>query len=220
VTPDAEVAAVVARYAAEFTREMDVPLATTAVALDSRSATLRTREAALGNLVADAMREAVNADAAIMNGGGIRGDRVLAPGSAMTRRDVMAALPFANRIVPVEVTGRALKSAIENGLSRLPDAAGRFPQVSGLVIDADPGKPAGERVISLKIGGVPLEDGKTYTIATNDFLARGGDGYDALRDGRHLLPDHDAPLLANEVMVYLRRLGTVRTQAEDRIVFK
>ena len=57
VTPDPEVAAVVAGFEQELDREMDVPLATTAVELDSRNATVRTREAAIGNLIADAMRE-------------------------------------------------------------------------------------------------------------------------------------------------------------------
>ena len=99
MTPDPEVAAVVAKYEAEFTREMDVPLGTTAVELDSRNATVRTREAAIGNLIADAMRASTKADVAITNGGGIRSGRVYPPGASITRRDVLAELPFDNRIV-------------------------------------------------------------------------------------------------------------------------
>ena len=75
MTPDPEVAAAVANYEAEFSREMDVPLGTTAVELDSRNATVRTREAAIGNLIADAMRASTKADVAITNGGGIRAGR-------------------------------------------------------------------------------------------------------------------------------------------------
>ena len=59
---------------------MDVPLGTTAVELDSRNATVRTHEAAIGNLIADAMRVAAKADAAMMNGGGIRAGKVYPPG--------------------------------------------------------------------------------------------------------------------------------------------
>ena len=62
-------------------REMDVPLGTTAVELDSRNATVRTREAAIGNLIADAMRASTKADVAIMNGGGIRAGKVYPPGA-------------------------------------------------------------------------------------------------------------------------------------------
>ena len=63
VTPDPEVAAIVAGFQQELDRQMNVPLATTAVALDSRNATVRGREAAIGNLIADAMRERTRADA-------------------------------------------------------------------------------------------------------------------------------------------------------------
>jgi 5'-nucleotidase / UDP-sugar diphosphatase len=220
VTPDPELTRAVAEYTKEFTREMDVPLGTTAVALDGRGATLRTREAAVGGLVADAMRESMHADAAIMNAGGIRGDRVLPPGSIITRRDVLASLPFNNRVIPLEVSGRGLKEALENGIAQMPNAVGRFPQVSGLMIEADVSRPAGQRIVSLKIDGAPLDESRNYRIATNDFLARGGDGYDAFRDARHFLKDNDAPLLANEVMVYIRRLETVRTDVEGRLVFK
>ena len=220
VTPDPELTAAVAEYTKEFTREMDVPLGTTAVALDGRAATLRTREGAVGGLVADAMRESMHADAAIMNGGGIRGDRVLPPGSTITRRDVLASLPFNNRVIPLEVSGRGLKSALENGIAQMPNAVGRFPQVSGLLIEADLSRPPGQRIVSLKVDGAPLDESRNYRIATNDFLARGGDGYDAFRDARHFLTVNDAPLLANEVMVYIRKLGTVDTDIEGRLVFK
>ena len=85
---------------------MDVPLGTTAVELDSRNATVRTREAAIGNLIADAMRASTKADVAIMNGGGIRAGKVYPPGSTITRRDVLAELPFDNRIVVLETQRR------------------------------------------------------------------------------------------------------------------
>ena len=88
------------------------------------------------------------------------------------------------------------------------------------MIEADVSRPAGQRIVSLKVDGAPLDESRNYRIATNDFLARGGDGYDAFRDARHFLTDNDAPLLANEVMVYIRRLETVRTDVEGRLVFK
>src|SRR5262249_3397646 len=96
VMPDPEVAAEVAKFEQEFTREMDVALGTTAVELDSRTATVRTREAAIGNLFADAMRVAARADAAIMNGGGIRAGKLYPPGSTITPRDILPELPFSN----------------------------------------------------------------------------------------------------------------------------
>ncbi|MTW18838.1 bifunctional metallophosphatase/5'-nucleotidase [Rhodoplanes serenus] len=220
VTPDPGVAAAVAVFRQELTKEMAVPLGAIAVEWDSRSATVRTRETAIGNVFADAARINLKTDAAILNGGGIRAGKVYPAGSPVTRRDVLAELPFGNRVVPVEIGGAALREAIENGLARLPAASGRFPQVSGLTIEADVSKPPGSRVLSLLVDGKPLDPRRTYTVAVNDFLARGGDGYTTIRDAKHLLPTDDSPLLANEVMVHLRRLGTVRTGVEGRITLR
>ena len=217
VTPDPEVAAVVAKLEADLAREMDQPLAKLAVELDSRNIAVRTGEAAIGNLIADAMRAKSGADAAVTNGGGIRGGKVYPAGSTITRRDVLAELPFGNRVVTIEIRGRDLRSALENGLSRLADAAGRFPQVSGMTIQFDPRLPPGKRIKSIRIGGKPLDPNRIYRIATNDFLARGSDGYDTFGKARSLLPADDSPLLANEVMAYLHKLGTVQTGIQGRI---
>ena len=220
VTPDPEVAAVVAKYEAELSQQMDVAIGTTGIELDSRNATVRTGEAAIGNLIADAMRALSKADVAIMNGGGIRTGKIYPPGSRITRRDVLAELPFGNRVVTLQVTGATLKRAIENGLSALPNAAGRFPQVSGITVEADLSRPPGSRVTAIRVGGAPLDEKRTYTVVTNDFVARGGDGYSMFADAPRLLPDTDAPLLANDVMVYIRKLGTVRTGVEGRVVLQ
>ena len=220
VTPDPEVAALVTSFEQELGKELDVPLGTTAVELDSRNATVRTREAAIGNLIADAMRASTHADVAVMNGGGIRAGRVYAPGTAITRRDILAELPFGNRLVTIDITGAELKRALESGLAQLPNASGRFPQVSGLTIEADTSRPAGSRIVSINVGGAPLDERRTYRVATNDFLMRGGDGYDWFDGGKALLPPADLPLLTNDVMVYVRRLGTVRTGVEGRIVLR
>ncbi|MGZ5804836.1 MAG: bifunctional metallophosphatase/5'-nucleotidase [Xanthobacteraceae bacterium] len=220
VEPDLEVAAAVLRFENVLSREMDVPLGTTAVELDSRNATARAHEAAIGDLIADAMRADTGADVAVMNGGVIRSGKVYQPGSALTRRDILAELPFGNRLIRLEVTGADLRAALENGFSNLPQTAGRFPQVSGLTIEVDPARPAGSRIVSINAGGAPLDDTKTYSVATNDFMARGGDGYVQFRDARRVLSDDDAPILANAVMTYIQRLGTVRAPADMRIVVK
>lgn len=220
VTPDPEVAAVVADFERELSREMDVPLGTTNVELDSRNATVRGREAAIGNLIADAMRERGRADVAIMNGGGIRGGKVYPAGTPVTRRDILTELPFGNHLVTVEVKGSDLRQALENGLSRLPNAAGRFPQISGLRIEYDPQRPAGSRILSISVDGKPLDPDKAYRVATNDFMARGGDGYTGFAGNKPLVPLDDAPLLSNEVMVYLRGLGTVRNGVDGRLLAK
>ena len=163
VEPDPEVAALVKGFEAELSSELDVVIGRTQSELDSRRATVRTGEAAIGNLIADAMRETTDADVALMNGGGIRADRIYPPGTDITRRDVLAELPFGNRVVKVEVNGDVLRQALEHGFSRTADAAGRFPQISGMAIEADLGAPVGSRVKSVTVAGAPLDPGKTYT---------------------------------------------------------
>jgi len=220
VEPDPQVLAAVRGYEAELSKEFDAPVATTNIALDSRTATMRSGEAAIGNLYADAIRSTSEADIAITNGGGLRGEKVYPPGSAITRRDVLAELPFGNHVAVIEISGKDIRAALENGFSLLPRTAGRFPQVSGLAVEADLSRPAGQRVLAVKVAGAPLDEARKYKLATNDFMARGGDGYVMFRDARALVPGHDGPLMANEVMVYLRKVGIVRTGVEGRIVFK
>ena len=147
---------------------------------------MRTREAAIGDLVADAMRASTHAEAAVTNGGGIRGGKIYPPGTTLTRRDILSELPFDNRVVTIDISGADLKGAIENGLSQLPNPSGRFPQVSGLEIEADASRPPGSRILSIRVGNAPLEESKTYSVATNDFLARGlyGLGVGSAADAR------------------------------------
>jgi 2',3'-cyclic-nucleotide 2'-phosphodiesterase (5'-nucleotidase family) len=220
VTPDPDVAAAVAGFEQDLSRELDVPIGTTATELDSRNATVRTGEAAIGNLLADAVRAFSHADVAMLNGGGIRGGKVYAPGATISRRDVLTELPFSNRIVTIEISGAALRRAIENGLSLWPATSGRFPQVSGMTIEADTSRPAGRRVNAIKVGGQRLVNEKIYRVATNDYMARGGDDYTIFVDAPRTLPDADGPLVTNEVMNYLQRLGTVRPRIEGRMVLK
>jgi 5'-nucleotidase/UDP-sugar diphosphatase len=218
VTPDAAVAAVVAKFNDDFSRETGVAIAKTDVELDSRNAIIRTREAAIGNLFADAMRHSMKADAAVINGGGIRSGKVYAPGSVITLKDILAELPFNNRVVVIEITGADLLLAMENGLAQAPVPAGRFPQVSGIKIVFDPKQPMRKRVISLEVAGRPLDPKRIYRVAILDFLARGGDDYTTFRTAKRVTPDADAPLLANEVTKYLKSLGRVKTVTEGRII--
>ena len=220
VTPDSEVAAAVARFEALLIDKMSVAICTTAVALDSSTATVRTREAAIGNLFADAMRVTMHADAAVLNGGGIRAGKNYEPGARITHGDILSELPFNNRIVVVEISGSGLRRAMENGLSLLPRAAGRFPHVSGIEVAFDPARDAGSRVTAMKVAGAPLDEGRTYRVAVLDFLARGGDDYTMFRDAKRVTPDNDAPLMVNEVVEYLRKIGTARTGVEGRIAAK
>ena len=175
-------------------------------------------EAAIGNLFADAMRAGTHADAAVLNGGGIRAGKTYEPGTRITQGDVLAELPFNNRVVVVEMAGAELRRAMENGLSLLPRASGRFPQVAGIALEFELARTPGSRIVSMQVGGAPLDEGKIYRVAVLDYLARGGDDYAMFASAKRITPDNDAPLMVNEVVEYLRRIGTANTGVEGRVV--
>lgn len=217
VEPDPAIAAVVQGYRDKLDQELAIGIGTTKTELDSRRATVRSQEAAIGNLIADAMRKAVDADIAITNGGGIRGDKEYAAGTKLTRGDILAELPFGNKTVKLELSGAKVKEALENGFSQVEQGAGRFPQISGMIVEVDLTQPAGSRVKSVMVGDGPLDPATTYTLATNDFMAGGGDGYTAFAAGKPLIDPIDAQLMATQVIDYVTAVGEVGPSIEGRI---
>ncbi len=220
VTPDAETMKLIEGYEATLSKELDVSLGTTKVELDSRRASVRGGETVLGNIIADAMRNAVGADVAITNGGGIRGNKQYAPGSEISRRDILTELPFGNKTIMIEVSGADIKAALENGVSQVENVAGRFPHVSGMTFEYDASAAAGSRVSNVMIGGNALDESAKYKLATNDYMGRGGDGYRMFSDAPRLLRELDGKLMANDVMAYIREAGTVDVKVEGRVKAK
>jgi 5'-nucleotidase / UDP-sugar diphosphatase len=218
VPPDPDVAARVALYEATVASDLERQIATTKSRLDSRSAAVRGGETAIGNLVADAVRAGTGADIALINGGGLRGNRVYPPNSAISQRDVLAELPFGNKALLLEITGSDLKEALEQSLAAAERPTAAFPQVSGLEVHADVTKPPGERIVSVKVNGEALSQAARYKLATSDFLAQGGDGLTALERARTLIGPSDAALLADHVIGYVKEHGIIAPAREGRIV--
>jgi 2',3'-cyclic-nucleotide 2'-phosphodiesterase (5'-nucleotidase family) len=203
VIPDLQVAALVAGYRTQLQ-----PILGTVIGSADR-AILRSDscgrgdgrlcESLVGNVTTDAMRTRYGTDFAITNAGGLR-DRLTCPDAGggggfcpaappsnqITRGQVLAVLPFGNIVVTVSVSGAELKSFLENGVSAMPGANGKFPQVSGICFTYDIVAAAGSRVTgavhqagdgSCTGNAVDLTAASTYSLATNDFMATGGDGY-------------------------------------------
>lgn len=178
VPEDAEVKAIIEDYQADLDAQMDVVIGQCASDIAWSSPLVRTQESPLGNLAADALRDYCDADIAIQNGGGIRAG--LTAGD-VTVGDVFAMLPFDNKVTLVEVTGQTVWDALENGVDGYPTTNGKFPQVSGIKYTFDGSKPAGERIVSVTLeDGTPLDLDAWYTLACNDFMCGGGDGYTML----------------------------------------
>ena len=122
-----------------------------------------------------------------------------------------------NKTVVLRLTGAQVREALENGVSRAAHPSGRFPQVSGLAFSFDAQRPPGERVTRIAVGDAPLEDAKTYTLATNDFLARGGDDYRVFRAGEVLVDAASGALMAGQLIDHIVAAGTVAPAIEGRI---
>ena len=187
--PDDPAFAPVVRKYEKLLKELDERVGRTDVPLDARDDPSRSQETNIGSFIADAFRQQTGADVGIMNGGSIRADTIIDAGD-LTRRDVLSILPFPNPVVKIEVTGATLRAALEHGVSRsLEDRQpGRFPQVSGVRFTFDARRPVGSRLTEVSVNGQPLDDRKTYTLATTTFLAvEGGDEYKMLQNQRFLI---------------------------------
>lgn len=216
--PDPQMTRKVARYQRTLSKELDIVIGTTATKLDSRNSAVRRGEAAIGNLITDAMRAATGADMALFHGGAIRGHNVYDPGYKITRRDILTELPFRNTNVVLDMSGADILKILENGLWYAGKTRGRFLQVSGLRIKADGSQVPGRRIISVMVGDRPLDPAARYKVSTNDFIAKGVEGFAAFRNAKILIGKLDGKLIANDVMVYIRKAGTVAPKIEGRII--
>jgi len=207
VTPDAAIQAYVDQLNAQLAPILNTVIGTSVVPVPRADscgrADGRLCESLVGNVSADAMRVTYNTDFAITNAGGLRagltcpfpGDVAgdfcplyTAPPYLITRGQVLAVLPFGNVAFTVRISGAELKTYLENGVSQIPAADGRFPQVSGLCFTYDVSRPIGSRVVSESVvrqaedgscTGAPIDLTSATDTATteNDFMGYGGDGY-------------------------------------------
>jgi 2',3'-cyclic-nucleotide 2'-phosphodiesterase (5'-nucleotidase family) len=202
--PHPAVAGRVAHYRAALADRIGPPIGWAAERLTRKYH----RESALGSFCADAMRERARAEAAVTNAGGLRADL---PQGELDRGHVLDAFPFLNDLVTLELAGRALKEVLEQGFSL---EAGMV-QVSGLRARYDPSRPVGARLVDVEVNGAPVRDEQTYRVATNSFLAEGGDGYAGFTRGRVL---ERGPVLSEVIAEHVRAARVVTAPAPGRLV--
>lgn len=221
---DAEAADLIKPYADQVASTMEKPTGGVADVFLSGLRDLggvRAGETNLGNIITDGMLSKAKeidpeVSIAFQNGGGIRAS--INQGD-ITYGDVLTVLPFGNNLAIIELSGAELKETFEHSVKEYPKESGGFLHVAGMQVIFDGKAEVGKRVVSLKINGEEVEDGKMYKAATNVFTARGGDGFEALgkayEEGRASEPGFsDWENLAD----HLKSIGHITQGIEGRIL--
>lgn len=235
---DVAAAAVVAKYKGELNAKFDLKIGEVAqqTPIAGTPPVQRSGEHAFGNWSADVIRAKYGTDFALVNGGGIRdtfpstnykvADPNLRRPSAssansvfdVTLGDIYTVQPFGNSFSTIEITGASLWAALENGVSNYP-TDGRWPHVSGLKYTVDVTKEKGARIVSVtdSAGKVIAKDSTKYTLATTDFIAKGGDGYSMFDVSKLSVRDIDAIVLIEALKADLALGKTTVMKTDGRI---
>jgi len=177
----------------------------------------RNEETAIGDMVADSMlwytdKMKLDADFAFQNGGGIRTDIADGP---LQKRDIYEVLPFDNSVMVVTMKGRDVKALFD----KTPETVGHgaMPQVSyGVSFTINTKTGTAE---DIKINGQPINENKNYRIATNSYLASGGDGYKMFKNKTEA---YDSSVMQRDAFIdYVISLGgIISPEVKGRIIVK
>lgn len=139
----------------------------------------------LGQWASDMLKKAGKTDVAFLNGGSIRTGELFGP---ITKASLYELMPFDNRLLVIEMTGREIMNALEYGIDN--QKVGML-QFSGLMVTYDYSRPVNKRVThAVLTNGRKLERNESYKVAVNDFLFAGGDGFTMFTAGRSPVDTH------------------------------
>ncbi len=209
---DRESTQLIAKYAGRMDRDMNIFLGKACDDLDGQSA--RFEETNLGNMIADAIRESARSDVALVNSGSIRAN---IKKGVVTLKDVYDVLLFDNYVVVLKLRGKEILQALEHSVSKVELGKGAFLQVSGLMFAYDTASPPGSRVKDIRIAGMPMHPEKIYTVALNDFMVAGGDGFAFLKPFSEKSLADKGLVIRDLVGDYIRNRGNVCPKTEGRI---
>ncbi len=167
--PDLEISQMLASYEEKVEPIVNRVVGSTSVGLTA----LRNEngESVLGNLIADAQRQAMKTDIAFMNPGGIRAD---IDAGDITWGEIYTVQPFNNDLVKMTMTGQQIIDVLNQQWGKNVTML----QISGITYTWDANQPAGKKVINVQLqDGSELNSNQSYTVTANAFLAGGGDGF-------------------------------------------
>ena len=196
LTPDTQVAELVAQ-AEQTVAPLVNRVVGTAQANITRTQT-SAGESALGNLIADSQRAAMNTDFAFMNPGGIRADLNAGP---VTWGELFTIQPFGNSLVKMELTGQQIYDLLNQQWLSQPFP--RILQISGLTYTWDNARPVGNRIVEVRRNGAPINLAQHYSVTANSFIAAGGDNFIVFSQGANRV---GGPLDLDALIAYISAL--------------
>lgn len=206
MTADPAVVAMLASAKKEIDPVKNIVLGKTAQALSHD----RKQFSLLGQWSSDVLKQAVGADIAVQNGGGLR---VSIPTGTVTMGQLYEVMPFDNTLVTADMTGAQIVKLLEYGIHN--QKVGML-QFAGLKVKYDASMPQGKRVVEATMAdGKPLVPENTYKVVTNDFMASGGDGYIMFKDAKNLT---DTYLPVRDVLIgAIKKQQLVDFAGDDRL---
>jgi len=193
IPEDQEISALIDEYRSKLDARLGEVIGRADIFLDGTRSSVRSdRPSNLAKLIGYTMVRTVNAQIALLNGGAIRSS--ILEGD-ITLTDVYTALPFADRLVKMDLKGKDLLAVLQRSAD-LPEGSGGKLQTYGVTYDIADGK-----VRITRVGNAEFRPEETYCISTNDFLAEGGDGYDVLKQKASNI--FDSPILITDMLIDL-----------------
>ncbi|WP_018429331.1 5'-nucleotidase C-terminal domain-containing protein [Hoeflea sp. 108] len=222
IKPDEAVLARIKELGAPIEELKNKEVSETTALIDGSRENCRARECTMGNLISDAILDRVKDQGVTIvfqNGGGIRAS---IDQGVVTMGEVLTVLPFQNTLATFQLSGKDIVASLEAGVSEIEEGKGKFPQVAGLKYSFDKSVAANAgRVKSVEVmdGGAwkPIDEAKVYTVATNNYVRQGGDGYKLFASNATNAYDY-GPSLEQVVADYLGKNRPFTPKLDGRIV--
>lgn len=216
-----EISALVKKFAAILDEYRNIKVGSHTLSMPDGMDACREDDCLGGSLIADAMLEYARpfgVHVALCNGGSVR---AALPAGDISRGDLLSVIPFGNTLVMREITGEQLWAALENGVSEAGAKGPRLLHTAGLRYVVDGSRTAGSRIVRAEIldekgRAAPLDLKARYGIVTIEYLARGGDSYEMLKDSK-VIPSPD-PIDITVVEKYLKKHSPLSLPREERII--
>ncbi|MCE5313414.1 MAG: 5'-nucleotidase [Armatimonadota bacterium] len=175
-------------------------------------------ETGTGDLVADSVRSQLRTDIAFIAASELKANSTSFPAGNVSSDDVAALISYPDDpLAELNLTGKAIRQALERAVSIYPQPNLGFLQVSGLEFSFNPSRKAGERVASVNVNGVSLIDSRNYSVAVTNSMANGAIGYWKVWSASEVKTRYSNETVAKAVADYFTSRKTVDYGVLDRI---